>query len=149
MDNLPGRQLRVVSTYLPMITSRGMSRIGAVTAISLALVSLAACARTHPEYLAALNGDPLANITLSDATLEERTEVDASEGGFMDSKRTNAAVLQVLRIDDAASPEDVLASAGEIAQEERLDHRLDSRERHHRTQDARNGTGGVGDRIHA
>jgi hypothetical protein len=85
--------------------------------ITLALGIVTGCASTHPEYLAALNDDPLADVTLPGATREERTEVDAREGGFMDSKRTNAAVLQVFTIDDFANPDDVLTAAGEIAED--------------------------------
>lgn len=110
----------VVSTYLPWVRSCGFrrtSRACAVSGITLAVVLLAGCATTHPEYLAALNGDPLADLSVPGASLEKRTEIDAQEGGFMDSKRTNAAVLQVFRIDDSADADDVLAAAGEIAQE--------------------------------
>jgi hypothetical protein len=110
----------VVSGYLPRDRSRGSRPFGRARAVSgttLALVLLASCATTHPEYLRALNGDPLADIRVPGVSLENRTEIDAQEGGFMDSKRTNAAVLQVFRIDDSADADDVLAAAGEIAEE--------------------------------
>lgn len=109
----------MVSAYLLTLPGRlrPMGRGSVVLGIILAGGIVSGCAATHPEYLAALNGDPLADVTLPGASLEERTEIDAREGGFMDSKRTNAAVLQVFTIDESANPDEVLTAAGEIAEE--------------------------------
>ena len=111
--------MRAVSTYLLALPGRfrPMGRVSVALGFAIAFGILPGCATTHSEYLAALNSDPLADVTLPGASREDRTEVDAREGGFMDSKRTNAKILQVFRIDDSANPDDVLAAAGDLAHE--------------------------------